>query len=344
MDNYRFSITFGQEPANVINREDHSTRIINDFRLDFPLSHTYIIAGVRGSGKTVLMTKIAKDLKKDKKWICVDVNPDRDILEQVASSLYVNSSVKHLFVKKTFSFSFHGIGFSIEGKQPVNDIKIVLDSMLKAISKHNKKVLITIDEVTNQNRIRSFIHDYQSFLRDNLPVYLLMTGLVENVDSLQNNKSLTFLYRSPKIFLGPLDLNLIKKSYLKIFNISETTVNELTNLTKGYAFAYQVVGYLYAKYKNIKMIYPELDQYLRIYVYDKIYESIPESERKVLQAIAPDEKLDCRSIIRKLDCSPKEFSVYRDRLIRRGVVDGKTRAYLTFALPRFSHYIDNTIE
>ena len=66
--------------------------------------------------------------------------------------------------------------------------------------------------------MRSFAHDFQSLLRENYPVFTLMTGLYENVNSLQNNKNITFLYRTPKIALGPLDLDLIKDEYQKIFN------------------------------------------------------------------------------------------------------------------------------
>ena len=40
--------------------------------------------------------------------------------------------------------------------------------------------------------MRSFAHDFQSLLRDDYPVFALMTGLYENVNSLQNNKNLTF--------------------------------------------------------------------------------------------------------------------------------------------------------
>ena len=46
----KFTVTFGQLPLSYINREHISDKICNDFSLDFPLSHIYIISGVRGSG------------------------------------------------------------------------------------------------------------------------------------------------------------------------------------------------------------------------------------------------------------------------------------------------------
>lgn len=46
-----------------------------------------------------------------------------------------------------------------------------------------------------------------------------MTGLYENIYDLQNEKSLTFLYRAPKIILEPLNYTAIKSHYMRIFDI-----------------------------------------------------------------------------------------------------------------------------
>lgn len=59
-----FTVTFGQSPTNYINRKQDVEKICNDFSLDFPLSHIYIISGVRGSGKTALLANISNEIKK----------------------------------------------------------------------------------------------------------------------------------------------------------------------------------------------------------------------------------------------------------------------------------------
>ncbi|MCR5185256.1 MAG: ATP-binding protein [Bacilli bacterium] len=338
MDN-KFSITFGQMPSSYINREHISDKICNDFCLDFPLSRIYIISGVRGSGKTVLLTNVSKTMEKKKDWIVIDVNPNREILEQIASGIYENARVKHLFITKSFSFSFHGFGFSIEGETPVSNIKTILDKMLTELKKNNKKVLITIDEASNNTHMRSFAHDFQSLLRNDYPVFTLMTGLYENVYSLQNNKNLTFLYRAPKIDLGPLDLELIKKEYASIFSKeNEKTIASLADLTKGYAFAYQVVGYLFSKYGNITKIYPELDQYLSIYVYEKIWSVLPNSERSLLKSF-DGEIASIESVLKKVTFDEKSYFVYRERLIRRGLIYMNERGKIALSLPRFYNFM-----
>lgn len=335
----QFSVTFGQLPSSYITRKHISEKICNEFCLDFPLTHTYIITGVRGSGKTVLLTSVSKTMQTKSDWLVVDVNPNREILEQIASGIYENAHVKHLFLKKSFSFSFHGFGFSLEGDTPVSNIKTILEKMLEVLKKHNQKLLITIDEASNSSHMRSFVHDIQSLLRNDYSIFVLMTGLYENVNSLQNNKNLTFLYRAPKIDLGPLDMNLIKKEYASIFtNENEETIQNLAELTNGYAFAYQVVGYLFSKYRKISDIYNELDQYLSSYVYEKIWSALPKNEKAYLSCFS-NETMPVDEIIAKVPYNEKSCSVYRDRLIKRGLINGDEHGKVSLVLPRFDIFI-----
>lgn len=343
MDNI-FTLTFGKIPPSYINREKEISKLCNDFCRSFLLSHAYFITGINASGKTVLLTNISQIMEKKKEWIVVDVNPNREILEQIASGIYENANVKHLFLSTSFSFSFHGFGFSIEGKTPVSNIKTVLEKMLDVLKKHNKKVLITIDEASNNSYMRSFAHDFQSLLRNNYPVFTLMTGLYENVNSLQNNKNLTFLYRAPKVELNPLDKELIKEEYSFIFkNESSETIEALASLTKGYAFAYQVVGYLFFKYKDISKIYNELDQYLSIYVYDKIWSNLPKNERIFLKCFK-NESITTKEILEEVPYNENSIYVYRDRLIKRGLIASTSLGTISLILPRLENFISKQVD
>ena len=40
-----------------------------------------------------------------------------------------------------------------------------------------------------------------------------------------------------------------------------------------------------------------------------------------------------------MEITPKVYSVFRDRLIKKGIVDGSEHGYVTLALPRFEEYI-----
>ncbi len=75
--------------------------------------------------------------------------------------------------------------------------------------------MIYIDDVSNNQNVKIFIQQFQILLRKEYPIFLLITGLYENVHSLQNEKSLTFLYRAAQIKINNLSLISISESYEK---------------------------------------------------------------------------------------------------------------------------------
>ena len=77
-----------------------------------------MITGVWGSGKTVMLTDISKHFRKDKDWIAIDLNPDRDLLYSFAAKLYDQKNLKDLFIKAKLDLSVLRIGVSIEKSNP----------------------------------------------------------------------------------------------------------------------------------------------------------------------------------------------------------------------------------
>ena len=128
-----------------------------------------------------------------------------DILKSLASKLSSESTFAKIFQQEKINLSAWGLGLEVSGIAPITDIEVALEKMINSLSKKGKKVLISIDEVTNNEYMRVFASAFQILVRKNLPVFLLMTGLYENINSLQNEKNLTFLYRMPRIELKPLN-------------------------------------------------------------------------------------------------------------------------------------------
>ena len=88
-----FVLTFGREPLQFISRLDYFYEVKRNFTSSTYSNQIYMITGVRGSGKTVLLTMFAKDFEKEKDWIVVDLNPERDMLNKlimiIKRSLYI---------------------------------------------------------------------------------------------------------------------------------------------------------------------------------------------------------------------------------------------------------------
>jgi energy-coupling factor transporter ATP-binding protein EcfA2 len=337
-----FSLTFGIEPKNYIARIDDNEKIIAEFSQEESSNYIYLLTGVRGSGKTAMLSSISNRLKSDKNWIVADAGPKENILENVAAEIYESANVKHLFLQGEFSFSFQGIGFSIKGKEPVSNVMTLLKKMLSYLQKRGIKVLITFDEVDNSEATKLFIEGYASLLRQGYPMRLLMTGLYENVSKLQENKSLTFLYRAPKIQMGPLSLVEIRYNYEKYLNVDSETAATFAKLTNGYAYAYQVLGYLlFEKDKKVidAEVLREYDRYLGNYVYEKVFAELTPKEIEILLAFKTDEPVRISELSKKTGHDAKYLGVYRDQLIKKGILVAPAYGVLQIALPRFNTFL-----
>ncbi len=340
--NNPFTLSFGKKPAQFISRIAQTNEIMEAFSSSEPSSQIYMLTGVRGSGKTVLMTTISRMLAKDHRWIILELNPARDLLQSLAAKLYSLPEMHPLFRKAKLDLSAFGLGLSIEDAVPVTDIETAIGHMLEQIKATGKRLLISIDEVTNSEYIKVFASAFQIFIRQDYPIFLLMTGLYENIYNLQNEKALTFLYRAPKILLEPLNYTAVRNSYMDIFKISPQEAKEMCDLVKGYSFAFQVLGYLYwenAGKKSLGDILPEFDQYMEEYVYSKIWSELSEWDKKIVYVMSENGITKIKDIRDSLQMKSELFSVYRERLKRKGVVDARQYGHLSLALPRFDVFV-----
>ena len=213
--------------------------------------------------------------------------------------------------------------------------------MLISLLKHGKKVLITIDEVVNNSAIKVFAHSFQMLVRKDLPIFLLMTGLYENIYNLQNEKSLTFLYRAPKIKMNPLNTMRISENYQATLNVAPETALKMAKITKGYSYAFQVLGFLVWKKQGYHdSIMPEYLQYLEEYVYEKLWSELSMKDKELLFALARSETGKVQDIQNILGIQHNQFTPYQKRLLQKGIIESKTHGYIDFALPMFREYVE----
>ena len=81
--------------------------------------------------------------------IVVNLNAQRDLLQSFAAKLNSDQWLNKIFRESEINLSAFGIGVGIKGIPPIDDIEEALIRMLSGVKKHGKRVLITIDEVTN---------------------------------------------------------------------------------------------------------------------------------------------------------------------------------------------------
>ena len=337
-----FTISFGMEPKEYIIRKEQLDKVINTFESESPSNYMYMLSGVRGAGKTVMLSSIIEVFEKKKNWIVISVTPDMDILSSIAAHLYGRKELHNLFTDASIDLSALGIGVSLKNSTPIYDISVALQSLFGELKKKGYKVLITIDEIVSNSNIKAFAGVYQILLMKKMPAFLLMTGLYENINNLQNEKTLTFLYRAPKIYLEPLSLFSIAQSYRRILELDDKTAKEMSLLTKGYAYAYQVLGYIYwekivenGSCTKLEELIDEYDSTLSEYVYEKIWSELPGKELNIITLLVKNGEMKNKDIRDELSLNDSQMSVYRDRLKRRGLIDVSKYGYMSLILPRF---------
>ena len=334
-----YNLTFGKEPTQMISRIKQTEEIMDNFTSDNPGQQIYMITGVRGSGKTVFMTTIQKRIQTDDSWIVVELNSSGNMLQELTSKLYNIKGMPRKYAADGINLSFWGLGVNIRKETPITDPVTAIERMLDRIAKDKKKILITIDEVYNSPEMKYFAGTLQMLIRHDYPVFIIMTGLYENINRLQNEDNLTFLYRAPKIYLSALNTYRMAEHYEMIPGISKDGALEMARLTKGYPFAFQVFGYFTYGKGSFEKSLPEIKSYLYEYVYDKLWIELSEKEKKLLELIAIKNKKDVKSLRETFNTGSNEFSIYRDRLIKKGILDGSRRGYLDLTLPFFEDYI-----
>ena len=336
-----FTLTFGKQPSEYISRYEDTNTILSTFLAEHPVSQTYLIEGIRGSGKTVLMTAIAREIGQNEEWIVVDLNSTQNLMEELAIRLHDACRRIPDFLKAGFNISVAGFGIGINADTSLQNYSSMIEDLLSVIVKKKRKVLITIDEVQSDQSMRHFASEFQLFIRKEYPVFLLMTGLYENIYAIQNDPALTFLLRAPKVILQPLSIAQITKQYAAIFRIDRRDANYLAVTTKGYAFAFQALGMLYYEYHDMfsmDEILSRLDDMLDDFVYRKIWGSLSGQDKRVVLALS-DNRVKVKDICESLAMSSAVFSRYRDRLLRKGVIVSPERGYISLALPRFHEVV-----
>lgn len=304
-----------------------------------------MITGMSGAGKTVALIAVAREIAEDEQWTVINLNPERNLLDTMAANIKSMQLISDYLNNAKISLSAFGIGVTPDGQPVIEDSTVFIDKALSRLKENDKKILITIDEVTVNKNIKEFISQVQIYIRDDYHVFLLMTGLFENVFDLQNEKTMTFLYRAPKIELQPLSVSLIAANYGKIFSLGESEALDMAKATNGYPFAYQALGYLCYKYqKDYVSVLPEHDSLLEEYVYEKIWSEMSETDKLVTIAVSRAESSKVADIRQQIGMDSNKFNTYRKRLLKKGIIKISSYGHIEFVLPRFAEFVKRNIE
>ena len=338
-----FTIGYGDIPEKYIERTMQENQIMDTFLSEKPSTKTYILTGIRGSGKTVTMAKVASVIEKLSGWTVIRLTTETDMLLDLEAELAKNPLIHELYEKPEFKLVLPVFEASRHNDAPTGVHIANIRSILKVMQKLQKRLLIVIDEAVNTSTMREFIQAYQTYVSERLPVFLLMTGLFENVDALQNEKNMTFLTRAPRIALQPLKIRNIADIYKEVFDINIAEATRMAEYTKGYPYAFQLLGYVKWLYprESDEVILNRYDEMLEDYSYTKIWSDLSELDRKVFWAISQSSGGKVEEIREMIGMDSNKFTVYRNRLLKKGLVSSPSYGVLKLTIPRFDVFLKN---
>lgn len=358
-----FNPNFGKVPQLFLDRQQIVDNYVQELcnsgqSINTPYQTT-LIYGVRGSGKTSLLTDITNKIKDQSDWLVIDLINNDQIIDNLIDNLRIASSSNFKKVLKQINtLQVGNIGINLSDHEAAQIT--VLIELLKKLQKQNKKVLITIDEVASTPTLQNFAAIYQLLIRQELGIAIIMTGLPENISELQNNKVLTFLLRSNRIELSALKSSSIINAFQENFEkgqrqISSPIATQLTSLTKGYAYAFQLLGYLIWQQtepndiideKIIQQVKPEYQRQLNNNVYSLIYRSLSAKDREFIKAMAniSSGQIKLADIAKQTQHASNYWSMYRKRLIDQQIIKNVTYGYVSFNLPLFQEFIKEQTE
>jgi len=342
-----YAISFGRIPKQYIGRDLIVDEIIESLESDIPGEQSFKLTGVRGTGKTVTLTEIEKQMRELDNWIVVGIRSNSRIMESLVAELYNSVGFVTAFVDTQLNLSALGIGLNVSKRSPVASIEFALKEILRCIAEQNKRVLVTIDEVRKTDSLVDFVQEFQILIRQEMPIYLVVAGLYEDIESIENSEGLTFFLRAEKYEMKPLNYTLIRNDYEKTLGVTREVAEDLAIRTKGYPFAYQAIGkYMWdsGQHELSDDVLARVDEALSEKVYKKIWAELTGRDRFFLKFIVTKDRMSVSDLLELTHKKHNEWSEPRKRLSEKGIIDVQVRGQISLKLPRLKEFVENQID
>jgi type II secretory pathway predicted ATPase ExeA len=352
-----FSPKFGSRPHLFVGRDGIIEDFVQGLADSDDLHQNTIITGIRGSGKTAILSAVREMLDKNR-YLVVDVTSRDGMLVSIIDECIHNGG-KWLsdWTDGINSFAVGALGFSFgltrKESTVTHGFRYAITKMLDELMKKNITTVFLIDEVHNKTQdMQEFAATYQHLVRENKDVALLMAGLPDAIHDMLNDRVLTFLRRAHRVYLKNINVELVKTAYADEFetggmSFSAKALNEAAIATEGYPYLLQLLGYFIWKADkkridtntvNRAVNYARMELFQNIH--DLVFHSLSARDREFLVAMAKDER-ESRfgDLAARLNMRSGTASRYRQRLIDAGVIYSSSYGNLAFTLPFMHEYL-----
>lgn len=333
----------------------HADEIIQNIKDKKSEKYVYKILGLRGSGKSVVYSKVINAIKDDKKWLVYTLstggNPMHTLLSSMSNEKFINDYVKSISLKAEgglesdimflrgngsvateINFSPNSNYFSEEA---------AIKEMVSIASEKGYRILLGIDDIAKSKEMTVFLSLIGDMILDRSKnIYLVCTGLSKNIEDFASEPHLSFFVRGDKIEIQHLSIPQIAYKYKELLQVSMDKAQELARFTKGYAYAYQVLGELMYKKpsQEFSSLLEEFDSIIADQ-YEIIWSSLTEAEKALTKVIVNSRTGKADDIKKQME-NASSYAVLRSRLIKKHIVSVTNRTVMTIDLPRIKEYLE----
>ena len=355
-----FNPSFGSRPVHFYGRQEITRSIISAVDDKNSPWRTTLITGVRGSGKTALLSDIRINLDS-RNVVALYVVPNEALLDNVLVQLYrqlPNSMANSMPEFKNISFNLGvTVGFEKNKKTPyfTETFSYYIMELMDSYMKQGKHIVFLIDEAQKHTGdMRILISKYQDLVMRDYSVSMVIAALPTVISDIINDDILTFLRRAKQCELENVEVMVVEHEFKKVFlgvnaKLTEAMVAMAANSTCGYPYLIQLVGYyLWDKIQESSSI-DLLDDVLfkskaELFrnVHRLIFADLSNREREFVFAMSEDDGSSAVSLIGERMQKAKNFiSLYRERLITAGVVKPVGYGLLSFCYPYMREYLQH---
>lgn len=360
--NSPFRPGFGKSPLVFGGHVDEIAELSNVFQtMDFGENHSVLLSGLRGTGKTSMLTLLRQEAD-EQGWLVISDNASAGLMDRVTEST-IPRLINELDAESKRRRTQLGIWqftASWEYDNRHRAVRPLLRNDLIALSHAlgDRGMLITIDEVSSgRTRLRElsrFALELAHALESGLNLMVVFAGIKVDLDELLRQEHTTFLRRSRELAfrrLTPAETKHVFAETIRVGgrDISREALTELTRISQGYPYLVQLAGdYAWRSTPTSRHISftdarAALDRAIKAVqsrVIDRVYLDLSEKDQAFVRAMAQDESSSkMADISARMGVSGQYAQVYKKRLIDSGYVTQDGHSYVTFSLPYLREYL-----
>lgn len=359
-----FKPTAGATPPLLVGRQP----ILDDFQesLDDGAGAPnllQLITGARGVGKTVMLNELGT-VAQSNGWVVIHVTAGPGMLDKIAyrARLATSNLGSPATGKTTTRFNLKTPLGGVS-REYVRDEELSfswaedVSELLDILAPHETGLCITVDEIHSLDdvQMQALAGETQMLIRQGSPIAMIMAGLPKAVEDLLagDRSPTTFLRRAERQVLKDVPVSDVAESFEEIISnggrsITEELAYECARATNGYPFMIQLVGYhtwrqgrsgpITRKHVGDGILAAQAR--LGALVHEPALVDLSEVDRTFLVKMAEDEGPSRLSdIAKRLGKTSQYASVYRDRLLKAGMIRSAGFGKVGFATPYLREYL-----